>query len=200
MDAAIFESLKKRQLAILQENLPATLTYHTVFHTIDVLEQAEKIAAREGITDVQQLLLLKTAALFHDAGFLETYKDHEMQGCAIARKTLVNYCSETEMDQICSMIMATKIPQSPASHLAEILCDADLDYLGRDDFYPIADTLRQEFLQYGIVKDDREWEEKQIGFLLHHSYFTGSSKLLRENVKHAYLVQLQAAYDITATD
>ena len=38
------------------------------------------------------------------------------------------------------------MPQTPKNHLEEIMCDSDLDYLGRQDFYPIAETLRQELV------------------------------------------------------
>ena len=34
--------------------------------------------------------------------------------------------------------MATKIPQKPQNHYEEVLSDADLDYLGRDDFLRLA--------------------------------------------------------------
>ena len=33
---------------------------------------------------------------------------------------------------------ATKIPQTPLTKLEEIICDADLDYLGREDFFEIS--------------------------------------------------------------
>ena len=99
------------------------------------------------------------------------------------RRKLGNKLDESELTEVCKMIMATRIPQTPLDHLGEIICDADLDYLGRDDFPEISDGLRLEFLQYGIVKDDLDWEEKQISFLKHHTYFTDNSKQLRQSVK-----------------
>lgn len=86
--------------------------------------------------------------------------------------------------------MATKIPQQPHNLLEQIICDADLDYLGRDDFYKIGETLRKEFLHYSIVNSDEEWETLQIKFLQNHHYHTISSQQLREPIKHQYLLQL----------
>lgn len=39
-----------------------------------------------------------------------------------------------EIEQVCDIIMATQMPQNPHNHLGQIICDADLDYLGRNDF------------------------------------------------------------------
>ena len=180
-----FESLKKVVLTEL-DGLDPHLTYHSKEHTIDVLTQALRIAAAEGITDPYQLLLLKFAALFHDIGFLQTYANHESKGCEL----FLQYASDgnfsdTEKADIQSLIMATKLPQSPKNHLEQIICDADLDYLGRNDFFIIGDNLRKEFLHYNIVADNEAWEKLQLNFLKSHQYFTESSRTLREPVKQA---------------
>ncbi|HNP20850.1 MAG TPA: HD domain-containing protein [Panacibacter sp.] len=190
MSPASFEELKKSTLDLLKRSLPAGLTYHHAGHTADVLQQSERIAIEEGVTNEHDLLLLKIAALFHDTGFLYTYREHEKKSCEIMRRKLGNKLDESELTEVCKMIMATRIPQTPLDHLGEIICDADLDYLGRDDFPEISDGLRLEFLQYGIVKDDLDWEEKQISFLKHHTYFTDNSKQLRQSVKKDHLEKL----------
>ncbi len=56
---------------------PAQLYYHNILHTMDVTEQIERIAREEGIEDEQILFLLKVAALYHDTGYLQTYRNHE---------------------------------------------------------------------------------------------------------------------------
>ena len=89
------------------------------------------------------------------------------------------------------MIMATKIPQSPKNKLEKIICDADLDYLGRDDFEPISNSLYKEFLDFGFVKDHNDWMQKQVGFLESHHYFTKSSQELRQPKKTDQLIKLK---------
>lgn len=178
-----FEIVKKDVLAMLDELSPH-LTYHSKAHTIDVVEQSARIAASENITDKRALLLLKFAALFHDTGFLRTYAHHEAKGCEIFLETTAGIpFTEEDKEIVEGLIMATKIPQMPQTHLQRIICDADLDYLGRDDFFSIGDNLRKEFLQYNIVSDNEAWEKMQLNFLGNHQYHTRSSQELREPVK-----------------
>lgn len=156
----------------LQNELPPYLTYHNVEHTKQVLKHALEIAAAENITG-EELDILSTAALFHDAGFIEKYTGHEEVSCRIAKKYLPQFdYSAKEIEEICELIIATKIPQTPKNRLAEILCDADLYYLGTDDYGIIAKKLYSEFLKQGLVKDRMDWQRHQIAFLESHQYFT----------------------------
>jgi uncharacterized protein len=168
----------------LKTELPADLLYHGLWHTLDVVEQARRIALSEGIHDKEDLLLLETAAYFHDVGFTETYENHEEKGCEIARNILPLFeYNSLQISLICSIIMATKIPQLPVNHLSEILCDADLDYLGRDDFFTIGQRLYQELLQKNIVQNQDQWNQIQINFLAKHHYFTETNQQSRNSLK-----------------
>jgi hypothetical protein len=90
------------------------------------------------------------------------------------------------------MIMATKIPQSPTNPLEEIICDADVDYLGRDDFERISNSLKDEFLVYGVIKSEADWNPLQIRFFEMHAYFTETCKTNRAANKKLHLDQLKA--------
>jgi putative nucleotidyltransferase with HDIG domain len=175
----------------LRSELQPTLSYHGLHHTLDVLASAESIASEEKINGTD-LLLLKTAAAYHDCGFLVTYQQHEEAGCEIARKTLLQFgYGHADIDAICSMIMATRLPQAPATMLEKILCDADLDYLGRDDFDGIAATLFQEFRAFSIVDTEEAWNKVQVNFLSSHVYHTAHSQQLREPAKRLHLEKLR---------
>ena len=124
-----FENVKKFILAKLRKELPRSLTYHSLGHIKDVYKAAQKLAKLEGVSG-EELTLLLTAVLFHDSGFLIQQKEHERVGCEIARKHLPDYgYSDKQIETICGMIMATRIPQTPHNKLEQIICDADLDYL-----------------------------------------------------------------------
>ncbi|MDQ8141766.1 HD domain-containing protein [Chryseobacterium sp. CFS15] len=167
-----YEKLNKIILKRLRENLPEHLSYHSVMHVKDVIDSVEKIAKSEGVND-EDLVLLKTAALFHDTGFLFGSKNHEEKSCEIAAEYLLEYgFSQDQLDKINGMIMATKIPQTPKNHLEQIVADADLDYLGRDDFFVIGDKLFEELSMFGIVNSERDWNLLQEKFLESHHYFT----------------------------
>ncbi|MEZ4827041.1 MAG: HD domain-containing protein [Bacteroidia bacterium] len=137
----------------LKDELPESLTYHGIHHTMDVLDAAVEIGESEGIQG-EELILLKTAALYHDSGFTKTYQGHEAEGCDIAKEYLPRFgYSSEQIEKICGMIMATRIPQTPCNLLEKILCDADLYYLGRNDFYPVGNSLFQEFQEQVIVRN-----------------------------------------------
>ncbi len=71
------------------------------------------------------------------------------------------------------------------------MCDSDLDYLGRSDFYPIAETLRQELVEFGKLEDNpMKWVEMNIGFLGSHKYFTKSSQIRRQPEKEKRIIEL----------
>jgi uncharacterized protein len=177
--------------AKLKQELPEGRTYHSYGHTMDVHNAAVDIAKREGVNG-EDLQLLRTAALFHDSGFLQVDLEHEEASCRIVRKHLPGFgYTPEQVEKICAMIMATKIPQSPHDQLSRILCDADLDYLGRDDFFHIGNTLFEELKSYGVVSSEREWNELQLRFLETHQYFTRTNKNGREQIKQQHLVQVK---------
>jgi len=179
-----FEQIRDRIISILERQINGTLSYHNVGHTREVLANVERIAKEEGIEDERTLLLMKLAALFHDTGFIYVYKDHEEKSLEFAKAELKDYnISKEEMDILGGMIMATKIPQNPKNHLQQIICDADLDYLGRDDFDIISSNLKKEVLLFGIAQTEAEWEERQINFIESHRYFTESCRRGRDPKK-----------------
>lgn len=187
-----FLELKSRVLRMLITGLDPRLTYHCYDHTVDVLRQAERIATDENITDKRLMLLIKIAALFHDTGFLFTYKDHEKKSCEIMLENIDHTAfSAHELSMIQGMIMATKVPQTPHSLPEMILCDADLDYLGRNDFELISNKLKEEFLVYGIIKNEQEWDALQVKFFESHHYFTDSTVKKRQAVKMEHLKVLK---------
>ena len=176
----------------LEQGLPSYVTYHDVQHTNSVIEAAEHLGIAENVTG-EDLILLKTAALYHDAGFLQNHHRHEELSCKIARKQLPGFgYTESQINIICRMILATKLPQSASDHLGQLLCDADLYYLGGDEYVATAEKLFNEFKRNGLVKTHIEWEIKQVEFLSNHRFFTATAIEEREAGKQKNLEQLQS--------
>lgn len=167
----------------LEKELPDNLHYHDLRHTTDVCAAVERLALMEGI-EGDDIFLLKTAALYHDAGFVKQYANNEDIGAALAREVLPRFgYTEDQLKVICELIQATKVPQKPKNHLEQIICDADLDYLGGDEFHIIADKLKRELFERNIVETDKQWDELQIKFLEAHTYFTQTAITLRRENK-----------------
>ncbi len=178
-------------LTRLRTELPVARTYHSLEHTLDVYASVVDIAEQEGVTG-EGLTLLKIAALYHDCGFTVQDLDHELAGCGLVREKLPEFgFSAEQVERICDMIMSTRIPQTPRNKLARILCDADLDYLGRGDFERIGSTLFQEMRHYGVLSTERQWNELQVRFLERHKYFTATNKRSREPVKQQHLAKVK---------
>ncbi len=183
------ERMQKEVLIKLQDLNPAH-TYHSLDHTIDVIAQSNRIARDERISE-RETFLLNIAAIYHDTGFLRGYANHEMLSCEIFLEDAIHFdITEAEKKLVCDLILATKVPQMPTTLLQQIICDADLDYLGRDDFSTISNNLKLEFLHFGIVADISSWENLQMKFLSNHQYHTKSSQQLREPAKKIHIAGL----------
>lgn len=185
---------KAREFIIkkLVDELDPKLTYHSIDHTMDVLQAASQLASLENINGHDKTML-ETAALFHDTGMLRTYIGHEEASAEIARKYLPDFgYQKDEIEAICKMIITTKLPQSAQTFNEKLLCDSDLDYLGREDFFMIAHQLQYEWNVLNIRSTTlREWYELQIIFLENHTFFTKSAKELRDEKKADNLKQVR---------
>lgn len=186
-----FEGVKKYILNKLKNELSSNLHYHSVHHTLDVLDAVSRLAQMENLNGHDQVLL-KTGALFHDTGFIETYDGHEEASIRLAQKILPGYgYSDKDIKIVEGLIRSTEIPQNPKTHLEKIMADADLDYIGRDDIFLIGQRLQYEWMLQGKVKSLREWHEKQLQFLKTHKFFTDSAKKLREKRKQRNIRELE---------
>ena len=156
----------------LERELSPDLTYHNAQHTISVLHATQVLCEHENLDQYHTKILI-TAALFHDAGFLRSYHDHEEKSCHLAKEYLPQFgYVEKDIDNICRLIMATKLPQQPSDVFESVICDADLHYLGTDDYFLIAENLFKEYKTLDIVKNREEWKRMQIQFFNSHRYFT----------------------------
>jgi uncharacterized protein len=193
MTSSSFNFEKARSYAVerLKRELSPKLTYHSLWHTCDdVVVAAERLAKMEGV-DGHDLLLLLTGAYFHDIGFVEQVQDHESASIHIATAVLSEYgYTPQDIAVIQGLIEVTRIPQHPHNLLETILADADLDCLGREDFWVRSRALYDETITLnGGFKGD-EWCQIQLGFLKAHHYFTPAAIALRGPTKERHILEL----------
>lgn len=187
----MFKRIYKEVMSKLENDLPPYLHYHSPAHTRYVLDKAEFLAEKEGITG-RDLFLLKVAALYHDLGFIIDRKDHERTGCEMASKELPHYgLTPEEIHKVCNMIAATRIPQNPETTSEKILADADLEYMGTDKYYEISEDLYKEMLYFQPDLSRDQWNEIQVDFLSNHSYHTQYCKTHCEAKKAEHLAKLR---------
>ncbi len=192
MDRPDIERAIAYALHRLEHELDPRLRYHSIAHTRDdVVPAVERLAALAQIGD-EPLLLLRTAAYFHDIGFIELREGHEAVSMRIARAKLPEFgYSSEQIAAIAGMIAATRLPQSPTNQLEQLLADADLDSLGRSDFMARNSDLRTELESYGASFDDRIWFANQLSFVENHHYWTQAANALRETQKQLNIFALR---------
>jgi uncharacterized protein len=177
-------------IGLLRDNLPGNYLYHNPEHTLYVMDKALDIGRHEKCTD-DELEFIRVAALWHDTGYTKTYKDHEEESCRIARHYLPEFgYPDDYINSLCNMIMVTKIPQFPKNKLEEILADADLEYLGTDEFEIKSDCLFKELQSVRPDYTEAEWNQAQISFIRSHHYFTRYCQENKEPVKQQHLDKL----------
>jgi len=187
-----FTDIQEIILDKLEKELPASLYYHNVKHTVDVVTEVELIGWAEGCSD-EEILLLKTAGLFHDIGFITGYDDHEYNSTLIARAMLPAYdYSQEQIDEICRLIISTRLTPKPEGLLEEIICDSDLDYLGRNDFIPVSNTLFEELKSQNKITSLNDWNKLQVKFITGHQYFTSTARSLREVNKQSQIERISS--------
>lgn len=192
------EKARQYILKKLEDELDKTLYYHSIDHTIDVCSSALSIAREENVHPTD-MALLETAALYHDSGITVIYKGHELASAKIAREVLPGFgYNNQDIKKIEKMIIATQLPQKPGDKLSEILCDADLDYLGRDDFYINALRLYREWNELGIKMSLKEWYQLQVDFLKSHTYFTDTTINRRQKKKNFHLNQVKELLNLNS--
>jgi class 3 adenylate cyclase/HD superfamily phosphodiesterase/ligand-binding sensor domain-containing protein len=164
----------------MDKELPENLLYHNIHHTGHVYRQVELLGQGEEVSQ-EDLLLLRSAALLHDLGYIDTFDNHEVRSVEYAREILPLYrFREDQIDTICDLIMSTKLPPSPSSLLEKIICDANLDHLGRADFLIQSDRLFQEYLLNKKIRNKKDWNLTQIKLLESHEYYTETARKLQE--------------------
>lgn len=171
------------------QQLPKLYRYHNIRHIADVIHASHEIAVGEQL-DEESIWTVKVAALYHDIGLIHGVNGHESLSVVMFEVDIKSWSPPAEFVKVVSgCIMATRLPQQPTNALEKVLCDADLDYLGRPDFFEKSALLFEEKnMLEGISK--KEWETIEIGFLQQHHYHTAYNEKRRQAAVKAHLAQL----------
>ena len=180
---------------LFSEELPNGIKYHDANHTLHptkgVVAAANRIAMSERISESDRELVI-TAAYFHDTGYIRQFGKNEPIAARMAGRILklIGYKTD-EIKKIQAMILATDLARKPKNHNEKILCDADLDHFGRDDFFEMDGKLREGRRVRGMdVNDDAKWFKGTLDILSNHHYYTESQKKSRDKDKQKNLQAL----------
>ena len=200
MHKSHLQKVEEYVLSILNERTPVENTYHTLDHTKDVVHACIEIGIKENLTP-DEMEMIQIAAWFHDIGYIEKTAGHEEISAMYASNFLTeeNYPSD-RIDIIIACILATKVPQSPKNKLEKIICDADLNHLGKKIFFERNDKYRTEVQnnQHRILSE-YEWITKTIDFVTRHRFFTEYAILTFSEQKKENLRDLQDQLNLILT-
>ncbi len=187
-----FEHMRKDIINNLKSLLPEEVVYHDISHTLNVEKALVRFANLEGI-DEQSMLLLQTAALYHDAGFILKQENNEEFAVKMAAEKLPRFgYSIEQIETINTIILSTGSAKKPKTILEKLMCDADHDYLGRPDYYNVSTKLRKELANYGRIFTEKEWVQYQLDYLVGtHRFFTDTAKNIRLQGKKARISELK---------
>lgn len=166
--------------------------YHNVYHALDVFKSVAAYGISVNI-DNDDLVLLKTAAIFHDIGIITSYENHEEASVNVIKKVLPGFgFNDVQIEKISQLIMATKMPTNPKNELEKLICDADLDYLGREDYLEISDRLRHEWEIIRKIKlAEEHWLDYQLSYLVTHKYYSQAAQTLRNTGKSLNIIKME---------
>ncbi len=159
--------------------------YHQYNHALEVMERSVYLWIQEWLSD-EEIEMVAIAALFHDTGFTIQYDNNEYIGAKIAQNYLKSMLySEEKIHTISEMILATDPNfKAPRNKYEEIIKDADLDNLWREDFLDRAQKLKQEIEEMKHIKIlEPDWQHGSINFLAEHKYYTRTQKNERDEKK-----------------
>ena len=184
-----FIHMRKNILNILKASLPDEVAYHDLSHTLNVEKSVTRYAKLEGLNE-NEIIILQTAALYHDAGFILTNKDNEEFAANLASIHLPKFgYKEDLISEIISIIHSTNHNKPKKTLLQKIMSDADHDYFGSADYYSVANRLRTEMANYGLEMTDKEWIEYQLNYLEgKHRFYTETAKNIR---LHGKILRIQ---------
>ena len=164
--------LKEKIFDDLSNILDENYSYHNLDHTKRVISAAVDIGRNYDLSEKDWRCLL-TACLLHDYGFIESHVEHEKISAKLSSQILPKYgFSETDIQIINSLIIVTKLEETPKNLLESIIRDSDLEYLGSEDFIKISPLLKEEWINCKVVKSDSEFYKIQYEFILNHSFYT----------------------------
>ncbi len=192
------QDLEEHIIKKLEEELPAKLHFHNLTHIIQTYTMVELLGRAEQISD-EEMLLVRTAALMHDTGYLMSYDAHEKASCDFAFEILPKYkYSEKQIRKICDLVMANIDPFHPKNKMEMIMIDANYNFLSRIDFREVALRQWREVKEFREEMNFEEWKKEMISLLEHFEYHTATAKKIRDVTKEKQIRILQELRETSA--
>ena len=192
MDNNLYKKIENYVTGLYETLQDDTLAFHNLKHTVSVVERTKEIAGHYHVNE-KEMLILYTAAWFHDTGYLFTEPaKHEEMSADVMKKFMSDHTNDAALiNEIDQCIMATKMPRNPANLLQQIMCDADTYNLGTKEF---KDTNKRVFKEVKLKNGDAdklEFIKNTIKMLEEHRFYTTYCKDLLSVTKELNMKKLK---------
>lgn len=178
----------------LENELPENLYFHNLKHTMSICSTVELLGRAENLTD-EEMLILRTAAIFLDTGYKNDYRRNEDYRCEFARDLLPRFkYSEQLILKICHLLGVSFEKMEPTNKLEKILFDSYYDFLGRADLPLAAKELFREQREYGLAENEKKWIENFISFVEKHEFCTPTANKMRDIDKEVQIQKLRNSF------
>lgn len=174
---ALLDKTKEHCTQLLLQSRCNELSFHNTQHTKEVFAAVKKIGFYSNLNK-EELEVVLLAALFHDTGNIDCFNGHEDVSAHKASEYLTEIGFDPQKtEKVVKCILATKMPQTPTNILEQVICDADLSHLGKENFISKNKLLREEWSEHlKMCFSNKEWVKLNIDFLERHKYFTAYGK------------------------
>ena len=160
--------------------LPDALYFHTLEYARKVYMQSFLLCRSEGI-EQEDRLLVRSAALMQFTGLIHEYSNFENRSAILCREILPHFAySESQIDQICNLILATKKPFHPNNRLEKILIDARMEFIGKPDYTDQMKLLFKELKEAGSKINGQQFKKQQQELLFGFEFYTLAAQRMRE--------------------
>lgn len=192
MDNSLYKKIQHYVTGLFETLDDDTLAFHNLKHTENVVDRTKEIAGHYHVNE-KEMLILYTAAWFHDTGYLFTEPSkHEVMSAEVMRKFMLDHTNDTELiDEIEQCIMATKSPRNPSNLLQQIICDADTYNLGTKEFKETNKRVRKECKLKTGHEDKLEFGKNTLNMLEQHQFYTTYCKDLLSVAKELNMKKLK---------
>ena len=166
--------------------------YHSYHHAIDVMERARYLGEKEGLSN-KEIEMLGLAGLFHDTGFIIQYDHNEPIGAKIARNYLKSIMYPEDRIQIIERLILATDPnyREPKDILEKVIKDADMDNLGRYDFFEKNHSIKKELELIKQIKiNDPDWIHGSVELMKEHQFETMTQQMERNGIKQENLEKM----------
>jgi predicted metal-dependent HD superfamily phosphohydrolase len=192
IDDKMVEEAKQYISSVLKHDLSDKCLFHTIKHTLDVMEHAEVIGEYCNL-DRNSMNILRICALFHDVGYVDAYDNHEIFSAERAKTYMNSKNVDPQIiNQVEVAILSTKTPQNPTDEISKILCDADLMNLTFDDYFDQIDLMRKEWEKVGKAKlNSNEFHMYSLEFFQSHEYHSEYGKKILQPKKEKTEIKIR---------